>query len=135
MDTPETLFLQLEEWQEVQILALNPYTDKKLIVNAVIVLRKANIFPKKYFDDWEAITLQTWATMKTFFHEAFTRRLNTISMHPTLGQNGCANPNPYAIFNATHNNDDTSTASTHHTMATTTVPLVRSTIRGSTMSP
>ena len=38
METPETLFLQLEECQEVQILALNPYTDKQLIVNAVIVL-------------------------------------------------------------------------------------------------
>ena len=63
METPETLFLRLEECQEVQILALNPYTDKQLIVNAVIVLRKANIFQTKDFDDWEAIPLQTWATM------------------------------------------------------------------------
>jgi hypothetical protein len=56
-------------------------------------------------------------------------------MHPTLGQHGYANPNPYAIFNATHDDGDTSTASTHHTMATTTVPPVGSTIGGSTMSP
>ena len=33
------------------------------------------------------------------------------------------------------NEDDTSTASTHHTMATTTVPTVGSTLGGSTMSP
>ena len=73
--------------------------------------------------------------MKTFFHKAFTRRLNAISMHPTSGQHGYVKPNPYAIFNTTHNNDDASTASTHHTMATTTVPPVGSTFRGSTMSP
>ena len=51
METPETIFLQLEECQEVQIPAHNPYTDKQLIVNAVIVLRKANVFPTKDFDD------------------------------------------------------------------------------------
>ena len=135
METPETLFLRLEEYQEVQILALNPYTNKQLIVNAVIVLWKANVFPTKDFDDWEALPLQTWATMKNFFHEAFTRRLNAISMHPTSGQHGYANPNPYAIFDATHDDDDMSTASTHHTMATTTVPPVGSMIGGSAMSP
>ena len=73
METPETLFLRLEECQEVQILALNPYTNKQVIVNAVIVLRKANVFPSKDFDDWEALPLQTWANMKNFFHKAFTR--------------------------------------------------------------
>ena len=64
IETPEILFLRLEECQEVQILAANPYTDKQPIVNAVIVLRKANIFPTKDFDDWEALPLQTWATLK-----------------------------------------------------------------------
>ena len=84
-ETPGTLFLCLEECQEVQILTLNPYTDKQLIVNAVIVLQKANVFPTKDFNDWEALPLQTWATMKNFFHKAFTCRLNAISMHPTSG--------------------------------------------------
>ena len=73
--------------------------------------------------------------MKTFFHEAFTRQLNATSMHPTAGQHGYSNPNPYAIFNATHNDNDMSTTSNHHTMATTTIPPVRSMIGGSTMSP
>jgi hypothetical protein len=134
MKTPETLFLQLEECQEVQILALNPYTNKQLIINAVIVLQKANIFPTKDFDDWEALPIQTWASMKTFFQKSFTLRLNAISMHPTLGQHGYANPNPYTIFDAAHKDIDTSTASTHHAMATKMVPPVRSTLRGSTLS-
>jgi hypothetical protein len=50
-ETPETLFLRLEECQEIQILADNPYTDKQLIVTAVLLLRQANIFPTKDFDD------------------------------------------------------------------------------------
>ena len=54
-------------------------------------------------------------------------------MHPTAGQHGYSNPNPYAIFNATHDDDNTSTASTQHTMATTTVPPVGSTIGGTTI--
>ena len=81
METPETLFLRLKECQEVQILANNPCTDMQLIINAVLVLRKASIFPVKEFDDWEAVQLKTWAVMKRFFHEAFTRRLNAISMN------------------------------------------------------
>jgi hypothetical protein len=51
METPETLFLCLEEYEEVKILALNPYTNKQLIVNAVIEMQKASIFPTKDFDD------------------------------------------------------------------------------------
>ena len=72
--------------------------EKQLIINAVLVLRKANIFPVKDLDDWEMVQLKVWATMKTFFHEAFTRRLNAISINPTSGQHGYANPNPYSIF-------------------------------------
>ena len=128
METPETLFLHLEECQEVQILANNPYTDMQLIINAVLVLRKASIFPAKEFNNWEAVQQKTWAAMKNFFHEAFTCQLTAINMHPMAGQHGYSNPNPYAIFNATHNNNDTSSVSTHHTMATTTVPPVGSTI-------
>jgi hypothetical protein len=119
METPETLFLRLEECQEVQILTNNPYTDMQLIINAVLVLRKANIFPVKEFDDWETVPLKTWAKMKSFYHEAFTRQL--ISMNPASGQHGYTNPNPYAIFNTAHDEEDTSTASTNHTAATTVV--------------
>jgi hypothetical protein len=135
METPETLFRRIEECQEIQILANNPYTYMQLITNAVLDLRKANIFPVKDFDDWETVQQKTWATMKSFFHEAFTRRLNAISMNPTSGQHGYANPNPYSIFNTAHDEEDTSTASTQHTLATTTVPPVGTTIGGSTMTP
>jgi hypothetical protein len=107
----------------------------QLIINAVLVLRKANIFPVKDFANWETVQLKTWATMKIFFHEAFTRRLNAISMNPTPEQHGYTNPNPYSIFNTTHDEEDTSTAITQHTLETTTEPPVGSTIGGSTMTP
>ena len=67
-ETPESLFLCLEECQEVQILANNPYTDKQLIVNAVLLLRQSNIFPAKYFNDWDALPVKLWSTLKNFFH-------------------------------------------------------------------
>jgi hypothetical protein len=107
----------------------------QLIINAVLLLRKANIFPVKEFDDWEILPVKNWAIMKNFFHEAFTRRLNAISMNPTSGQHGYTNPNPYSIFNTTHDDEDTSTASTTHTAATTMIPPVGGTIGGSTMTP
>ena len=50
-ETPETLFLRLKECQEEQILANNPYTDMQLIINAVLVLQKASIFPVKELYD------------------------------------------------------------------------------------
>ncbi len=50
-EKPETLFQCIKECQEIQILANNPYTYMQLITNAVLVLRKANIFPVKDFDD------------------------------------------------------------------------------------
>ena len=71
-ETTETLFRQIKECQEIQVLANNPYTETQLITNAVLALRKANIFPIKEFDDWEVVQPKIWATMKTFFHEAFT---------------------------------------------------------------
>jgi hypothetical protein len=65
--TPESVFLCLEECQEVAILADNPYTDKQLISQAVMILRKSNIFPIKDFDKWEPKMNKTWALMKTYY--------------------------------------------------------------------
>jgi hypothetical protein len=64
-ETPESLFRRLEECQEVQLLAENPYTDKQLIVHAVLLLRQSSIFPVKDFDDWDTTpnVTKTWATL------------------------------------------------------------------------
>lgn len=84
--TPESAFLRLEECQEVAILAENPYWDTQLITQAVLLLRQANIFPDKEFDDWGPMPYKTWASMKTYFQTAYTKRLKVISLSHTAGQ-------------------------------------------------
>jgi hypothetical protein len=50
-DAPESLFYRIEQCQEIQVLARDPYTDTQIINNAVWLLMQANIFPLKEFDD------------------------------------------------------------------------------------
>ena len=134
--TPESVFLRLEECQEVAILADNPYTDKQLISQAVMILRKSNTFPIKDFDDWEPKTNKTWALMKTNFQAAYTKRLNAISLGQTAGQQGCTSRNPWEIMANTIGDDaSTNPYGTHTTIAAATVNLPDSTIGGTTACP
>jgi hypothetical protein len=134
--TPESVFLRIKECQEVAILAANPYTDTQLINQAVLVLRKSNIFPIKDVDDWEQKALKTWALMKTYFQAAYTKRLNAISLSHTAGHQGYTNRNTWEIM-ATTIDDDASTNSdvSHHTIAAATVNLPDSTLGGTTVCP
>ena len=134
--TPEAVFLRIEECQEVAILAANPYTDVQLVNQAVLILRKSNIFPVKDFDDWESKPLKTWALMKVFFQEAYTKRLNAISLSHTAGQQGYTNRNQFEIMANTMDDDNsTNSDGTQHTIAAATVNLPGSTLGGTTMCP
>ena len=118
------------------ILAANPYTDVQLVSQAVLVLRKSNIFPVKDFDDWEAKPLKTWALMKTYFQAAYTKRLNAISLSHTAGQQGSTNRNQYKIMANTIGDDNsTNSDGTHNTIAAATVNLPDSTLGGTTVCP
>ncbi len=46
-DAPKSLFYRIEQCQEIQILARDPYSDTQIINNAVRLLMQANIFPLK----------------------------------------------------------------------------------------
>ena len=46
-DAPELLFYRIEQCQEIQVLAQDPYSDTQVINNAVHLLMQANIFPLK----------------------------------------------------------------------------------------
>jgi len=134
--TPESVFLRIEDCQEVAILAENPYTDKQLINQAVLVLRKSNIFPIKDFDDWEPKAIKTWALMKAYFQEAYTKRLNAISLSQTAGQQGYTNRNSWEILGNTIGDDaSTNSDGTHNTIAAATVNLPDSTLGGTTVCP
>ena len=66
MDAPELLFYRIKQCQEIQVLALDPYSDTQIINNVVRLLMQANIFTLKEFDDWEAITPKKYPALKTF---------------------------------------------------------------------
>ena len=74
-DTPKSLFYRIEQCQEIQVLAWDPYSNTQVINNTVCLLMQANIFPLKEFDDWEAITPKTYLALKTFVGGAYTRRI------------------------------------------------------------
>ena len=54
-DAPEMLFYRIEQYQEIQTLAQDPYSATQIINNAVRLLMQSNIFPLKEFDTWDAI--------------------------------------------------------------------------------
>ena len=47
MDAPKLLFYRIEQCQEIQVLAQDPYSDTQVINNVVRLLMQANIFPLK----------------------------------------------------------------------------------------
>jgi hypothetical protein len=99
-DAPELLFLHVEQWQEVAIIACNPYFEKQLITNTIHLLLQSGIFPMKEFEDWEGTINKMWMSLRTFVHGAFQCRLVAVWIcGSTSGQQGYAPPtNPYALL-------------------------------------
>jgi hypothetical protein len=85
-EAPEMLFYRIEQCQEIQAIAEDPYTPKQIISNAVRLLMALGIFPLKEFDRWEALPIKTYPILKTFVHKAYTRRLTSIQLSNTAGQ-------------------------------------------------
>ena len=73
-EAPEMLFYRIEQCQEIQILAQDPYTPTQIINNAVRLLQQSGIFPLKEFDTWDVTTIKTYPALKTFIQEAYTRQ-------------------------------------------------------------
>ena len=80
-DSPEMLFYQIEQCQEIQKNGKLPYSNKQIILaNAVRILIQSNLFPLKEFDTWEAITPKSYPALKTFIHEAYGPCLTTMAL-------------------------------------------------------
>jgi hypothetical protein len=71
-DAPEVLFCWIKDCAEVTILRRNPYTDFKLINNAIRLLLTAGIYVRT-FKEWDRLQpiAQTWVTLCTMIQEAF----------------------------------------------------------------
>jgi hypothetical protein len=62
---PEMLFYRIEQCQEIQTIAEDPYTPKQIISNAVRLLMVSGMFPLKEFDTWEALPIKMYPILKT----------------------------------------------------------------------
>ncbi len=89
-EASEMLFYRIEQCQEIQTLAQDPYSNTQIINNAVHLLMQSNIFPLKEFDTWETITPKMYPALKTFIHKAYTRCLMAMQLRNTAGLQGYA---------------------------------------------
>ncbi len=121
---PEMLFYCIEQCQEIQTIAEDPYTPKQIISNAVRLLMALGIFPLKEFDTWEALPIKLYPILKTFVHKAYTRCLMSIQLRNTAGQQGYVqnpNNNMYNVFGEGDNEvTDGNTTISQTAMAATT---------------
>ncbi len=103
-----------------------PYSAEQIIANAIRILATSNIFPLKEFNTWEATATKTYPALKTFFQEAYGRRLTAIELRNTMGQNGYTNN----IYNAFANGDKDTNDNTDTTIVTVppTVPQAAATV-------
>jgi hypothetical protein len=63
------------------------------------------IFPLKEFDTWEAMPVKSYPILKTFIHEAYSRRLTTMQLRNTVGQQGYVQQNMYNILDVNGGED------------------------------
>ncbi len=127
IDRPEALFYRIEQCQEIQVLACDPYSDMQVINYAVCLLMQASIFPSMEFNDWEAITPKTYLALKTFIVAVYTRCILAQQLCSTAGQQGCT-PTSHNMYNVFTNKDDTDTMAT--TMTNIVALMAGSTIMG-----
>ena len=124
-EAPEMLFHRLEQCQEVQTIGQDPYTETHIINVAVRILMQSGMFQPKEFETWSAVPHKTYPLLKTFIHEAYTRRLTAITLRNTAGQLGyVANQNMFNVLADDNpddgSTDDTATTITHTAAAATT---------------
>jgi hypothetical protein len=82
------IFYRIEQCQEIQPIAEDPYTPKQIISNAVRLLMASGILPLKKFDMWDVLPNKRYPILKTFVYTAYTRHLTSIQLRNTAGQQG-----------------------------------------------
>jgi hypothetical protein len=107
-EAPELPFYHMQQCQEIMTLGKMPYPPEQVINNTLCLLMASNIFPMNKFDKWETPTVQTYPTLKTFIHKAYTRHLNAMELCNTSKQMGyAAQPAQHNMYNVLDNNDAT----------------------------
>jgi hypothetical protein len=87
-DAPKMIFYGIKQCQEIAMLAGDPYTQMQIMNTVVHILMQAQVLPSKEFDTWEQTPAKTYPGLKSFIHEAYTRRLQSLALCMTTGQQG-----------------------------------------------
>jgi hypothetical protein len=140
-DALELLFYRFEH-QEIATLAGDPYTQMQIINTVVCILMQAQVLPSKELDTWEQTPNKTYPGLKTFIHEAYTRRLQSLALRMTTGQQGYALGGGTNMFNIWESEDkdmdtadDATTITATQTAAFTTASTLGTTYGGATTIP
>ncbi len=86
-DAPKVLFRSIKNCAKIAILGQNPYTNCKLINNAIRLLL-ATGFYQRPFKEWDKLlpAAQTWIALQALIQEVFQHCLNAAA--PTAGHHG-----------------------------------------------
>jgi hypothetical protein len=82
-EAPEMLIYRIEQCQKIATLARDPYTQMQILNTVVRILMQAQLLPLKEFDTWEQTPNKMYPGLKTFIHEAYTRRLQSLALRAT----------------------------------------------------
>ncbi len=94
---------------------------------------QAQVLPSKEFNTWEQTPNKTYPGLKTFIHEAYTRRLQSLALRKMTGQQGYAPGGGNNMFNVLGSKDeDTDTANNDATTATQTAAFMMVSTLGTT---
>jgi hypothetical protein len=102
------------------MIGQDPHSPTHIINVVVHLLMKSGIFLIKEFETWVAVPNKTYPGLKTFIHDAYTRRLTAISLRNTMvslgyvgnNQNVFNIINPLAMVDNTDDNDATTITQT-----------------------
>jgi hypothetical protein len=109
-DTPEILFKQCINRQEIATLARNPYTTQKRLLNALDLIAQCGLYQQDV-EDWERkpFSDQMWINLHPFIQEAYQRCLTSETITST--QSGYTQISGFAGL-ATNKASDNDTADT-----------------------
>jgi hypothetical protein len=124
-EAPKMLFYCTEQCQEIQTIGQDPYSSTHIINIVVCLLMQSGIFPIKEFKIWATVPNKTYPGLKTFIHNAYTRRLMAISLRNNVGSLGYMGNNQN-VFNiiiplvTVDNTDDNNATTVMQTAAAAT---------------
>jgi hypothetical protein len=130
-DVPEMLFYRIKQSQEIAALAGDPYTQMQIMNTVVRILMQAQVLPSKEFDTLEQTPAKMYPGLKTFIHEAYTMRLQSLALCTTTGQQGHSQggTNMFNVLAEKDEDEDTDMANNATTVTQTATYTTGSTIK------